>query len=114
MPAAIAPEGFEAEQSLVTFATPELTRALEPALVLPTRGLNRTTTDWLAYPECGPIVHARLMPFDILNLPGHRLPRQSPFLLQDLFSWWITRTAEACLSCRPRVLATPSTSLLSP
>jgi hypothetical protein len=40
VPAVVAPEGFEAHESLVALEGPELTCALEPALVLPAGGFD--------------------------------------------------------------------------
>src|SRR6266566_1189061 len=47
-PAAVAPEGFQAHQSLIARQRPELPGAFEPALVLPTGRLDGAGSQWLA------------------------------------------------------------------
>src|SRR5437764_7355012 len=77
MPAFVAPEGFQAHQSLVPSTTPKLAGSFEAALVLPTGRFHGATALRLASSSRGSVIHPVLVLLEILHFAFHR----SAFLL---------------------------------
>lgn len=76
MPAAIAPEGFQAHQGFISGPAPKLARAFEAALILPTGGLDRTAAQRLSASFGEVIVQPVAMGLEVFQL---RLRRRAPF-----------------------------------
>src|ERR1035438_1387996 len=68
MPATIAPESFQAEESFVALLTPVLAWPLEAALGLPTGGLDGSAANGLAPPPARAVIHPVLMLVKIIDL----------------------------------------------
>src|SRR5579863_5142832 len=77
MPAIIAPEHFQTEQSFVALLAPELSGSFEPTLGLPTSGFHWAAADGFARLASCPIIHARLMFMKVGCFSGYRLRRRS-------------------------------------
>src|SRR5438105_14092537 len=77
MPAFVAPESFQAHQSLIPGTTPKLARSLEAALVLPTGRFHGATALRLAGPSRRSVIHPVSVLLAILHFAFHR----STFLL---------------------------------
>src|SRR6266568_2361756 len=75
VPATVAPEPCQIQQGFISRRTPELARALEPALGLPTGGFHRSAANRLARAPSGPI-----NPFvlDVRRSNGLLWPRPAP------------------------------------
>lgn len=66
MPTMIAPEGFQTHQGFIAHADPELTGALEPALVLAAGRFHRATALRFARPPRCRVVHSLPVAFQIV------------------------------------------------
>jgi hypothetical protein len=61
MPAVIAPEHFQTEQSFVALLAPELSGSFEPTLGLSASGFHRAAANRFARPSSRAVIHAGLM-----------------------------------------------------
>jgi hypothetical protein len=68
MPAVVAPEGFQAHESFIPGASPELARTLESALILAAGRFDGPAADRFAGPSRGSVVHSVPMVFQISQL----------------------------------------------
>src|SRR5271154_3861280 len=73
MPAVVAPEHFQTEQSFIAALAPELAGSLEPALGLSTGGFHGSAANGLVRPSSRPVIHAGLMCLKVGHFLGDGL-----------------------------------------
>src|SRR5258708_37479980 len=77
VPAAIAPEGFQAQQGFIPLLAPVLPRPLETTLRLPTGGFYSSAADGFASSPSSPVIHPVLVFVKVIDLFLHRISRCS-------------------------------------